>query len=76
MPSDFCDLLPQAKTMKIESGLSQDGKTLFLILHSEEKIVFDMSIDSATELMGLLYELIKEARAQQIFMSTEKSSEN
>lgn len=76
MQSDQSFVWPQAKSMKIESGLSEDGKTLYLVLHHDEKIVFDMSIDSATELMSLLYELIKEAKAQQSFLELERSSEN
>lgn len=76
MQSDLQFVWPQAKSMKIENGLSEDGKTLYLVLHHDEKIVFDMSIDSATELMGLLYELIKEAKAKQSFLELERSNKN
>jgi len=61
------------KSMKLQTGLSEDGKILYLVINAEEKIVFDMTVETATDLMGLLFDLIKEAKAQQSFLSLEST---
>jgi hypothetical protein len=62
--------------MKLQTALSHDGENLYLIVNTDDKIVIDMNVEMATELMGLLFELIKEAKAQQTFLKLESSDHN
>jgi len=59
--------------MKLQTALSENGEQLFLVLNMDEQIVIDMDIEQATELMKLLFDLIKEAKAQQSFIKMEAS---
>lgn len=56
--------------MKLQTGLSECGKILYLVVNSEgQQMVIDLTTDSASQLMALLFELIKEARATQALAS-------
>lgn len=64
------------KPMKLQTALSNDGENLYLVINTDDKIVIDMNVATATELMGLLFDLIKEAKAQQSFLKLESTLTN
>jgi hypothetical protein len=59
--------------MKLQTAISQDAEHLFLVI-GEENIVIDMNLDQANQLMGLIFDLIKEAKAQKSFLDLERDN--
>jgi hypothetical protein len=65
-----------AKNMKLTTGISEDGTKLYLVVNTEEDhpVIVEMTCEKTTELIGLLYELVRQSKAQTSFLEMESST--